>query len=684
MKKTALVLTILSLHLLMSSYLAAEECQDELAVLSPDPDIPQSREMMRSHLRRLAHAALDSRLEKYESLRTEQQIMEYQQEMRGFFIKQLGGFPEKTPLKPKIIGGKKYEGFKVERIIFESAPGFYVTALLYLPLSEPPYPGVLLLCGHTSNGKAGYQEPGVLMARNGIACLCPDPIGQGERRQLLDDLGQPLFESTTTEHNIEGVAPILLGKNLASYMVWDGIRSIDYLVSRQDIDPARIGCTGNSGGGNMTSFLMALDERIVSAAPSCFISSTRRKNESPGPGDAEQNIHAQTAFGMDHADFIMMRAPRPTLVLSATRDYVPIAGAWDAFRQAKRLYTRLGHGERVSIIEADDEHGFSPQLREGSARWMRRWLLGIDDAVTGHKFPPLQDEDTQCTPRGQVLLMPGAKSIFDLNAEYEKELREQRRLLWNTSSPEKIRAEIRRASSIRGLADLPRPTAEKTGSLKRGGSNVEKLILTRDTDIKLPGLLFRPPVPNGSRVLYLDDKGKSSGAASGGEIDLLIQEGHTVLALDVRGIGETATTPWRYQGSIEWMGPSVAEFFIAYMLDKSFLAMRTEDILAAARYLSEAGGTGAPSRIQLIATGELSPPALHAASLEPELFSSVRLKNSLISWSEAVTTPITRNVLINAVHGALKTYDLPDLVSLYGKDKVVLENALDAEGNLLR
>ena len=683
MKKTALVLTILSLHLLMSPYLAAEEGQDELAVLSPDPDIPQSREMMRSHLRRLAHEALDSRLEKYESLRTEQQIREYQQEMRGFFIKQLGGFPEKTPLKPRIISRKKYEGFKVEKIIYESAPGFYVTALLYLPLSEPPYPGVLLLCGHTSNGKAGYQEPGVLMARNGIACLCPDPIGQGERRQLLDDSGLPLFESTTTEHNIEGVAPILLGRNLASYMVWDGIRSIDYLVSRQDIDPDRIGCTGNSGGGNMTSFLMALDERIVSAAPSCFISTTRRKNENPGPGDAEQNIHAQTAFGMDHADFIMMRAPRPTLVLSATRDYVPIEGAWEAFRQAKRLYTRLGHGEKVSIIEADDEHGFSPQLREGSARWMRRWLLGIDDAVTGHKFPPLQDEDTQCTPRGQVLLMPGAKSIFELNAAYEKKLGEQRKLLWDTSSPEKMRAEIRRAADIRGLPDLPRPAAEKTGLLKHGGRNVEKLILTRDTDIKLPGLLFRPPVPNGSRVLYLDDKGKSSGAASGGEIDQLLQEGHTVLALDVRGIGETATTPWRYQGSIEWMGPSVAEFFIAYMLDKSFLAMRTEDILAASRYFYESIPEGESQQIELIASGELGPPALHAAALEPGLFSSVRLKNSLISWSNAVASPVTKNVLVNAVHGILETYDLPELILLFGENKVFAENPVDAVGNVL-
>jgi dienelactone hydrolase len=683
MKRAVCFVLFLSIVIMMSWPTILSGDLDELSVLSPGPNIPKSQEMMRSHLRRLSHQALDRRLEKYENLKTADQIREYQQEMRQFFISQLGGFPDRTPLNARVPGSKVYEGFKVEKIIYQSQPGFHVTALMYLPLSPPPYPGVLLLCGHTENGKAGYQEAGMLMAKNGLACLCPDPIGQGERRQLLNDSGQPLFESTTTEHNIEGVAPILLGRNIASYMVWDGIRSIDYLVSRPDIDPERIGCTGNSGGGNMTSFLMALDDRITSAAPSCFISTTRKKNESPGPGDAEQNIHAQTAYGMDHADFIMMRAPRPTLVLSATRDFVPVEGAWEAFRQAKRLYSRLGYGERISIIETDEEHGFSLQLREGSARWMRRWLMDLDDAVTEREFLPLEASDMQCTPLGQVLLLPGEKSVFDLNRQYLQQLRKGKKLSTDITDTEKIQDQVRKITGIKKFQDLPKPKVVEAGTVKREGYDINKLILLWDTDIKLPGLLFCPDNPNGERCLYLSDQGKHADAEPGGAIEKLVNRGDTVLAIDLRGIGETATTPWRYLNSMEWTGPSTAEFFISYMLGKSFLGMRAEDILVAAGYLSELSGESKPRPVHLAASGELGPPALHAAALESNLFTSLELNRSLGSWSSAVYTRTTKNVLVNVVHGALKTYDFPDLVRLFGTEKVKIADPIDAAGKKL-
>ena len=183
---------------------------------------------------------------------------------------------------PASQDSRNYEGFRIEKVIYESVPGFHVTALLYLPLSPPPYPAVLLLCGHTENGKAGYQEAAEFCWQKAAwpaSVLIRSDRGNAARCWMKP--ANPLFASPTLEHNIEGVAPILLGRNLAGYMIWDGIRSIDYLASRPDIDPDRIGCTGNSGGGNMTSFLMALDERIISAAPSCFISTTRRKKRKP-------------------------------------------------------------------------------------------------------------------------------------------------------------------------------------------------------------------------------------------------------------------------------------------------------------------------------------------------------------------------------------------------------------------
>ena len=661
----------------------AAERNESLTVLAPTPDRRQIEEMMRSYLRGLAHEALDRRLQKYGSLKTADEITAYQQAMRQFFVEQLGGFPERTPLNARVVGQKTYDDYRMEKVIYESQPGFYVTAILYLPRTEPPYPGVLLVCGHSETGKAAYQQVGVFLAASGMAALCPDPIGQGERKQLLDDEGKGDYRATT-EHMIAGIAPILLGRSLATYMIWDGIRGIDYLASRPEIDPRRIGCTGNSGGGNRTSYLMALDERIVAAAPSCFITTTRRKNESPGPGDAEQNIHAQIACGMDHPDYILMRAPRPTLILSATQDYVPIEGAWEAFRQAKRLYTRLGHAERVDLAEADERHGFSLHLRTAAVRWMRRWLLETDDAVTEEEWLLEPIEELQCTPRGQVLLMPGTRSIFDLNVEREQQLAVGRERLWAETDTGEIVKQVRKIAGIRKLDELPRPKVEDRGTVPRDGYRVDKLILRWEPGIDLPALRFRPDRPSDEPCLYLHGQGKHVDAAPGGPIEKLARAGHVVLAVDLRGCGETRTTPWRYGNAVEFAGGNVAEFFIAYMLGKSFVGMRAEDVLVSARFLTEGDRGARPDRVHVIAVGEAGPAALHAVALEPKLFASLTLRRSLMSWSSVIHTPVTRGALTNIVHGALETYDLPDLVSLVGPRLVAIEEPVDARGQVVK
>src|SRR4029079_4474644 len=111
-----------------------------------------------------------------------------------------------------------------------------------------------------------YQRACILMAKNGLAVLCYDPIGQGERMQLLNADGKPAIKGNTTEHTYTGISASLVGWSCASFRVWDGIRSIDYLESRAEVDPKRLGCTGNSGGGTMTAYLVAPDARIAPAA----------------------------------------------------------------------------------------------------------------------------------------------------------------------------------------------------------------------------------------------------------------------------------------------------------------------------------------------------------------------------------------------------------------------------------
>ncbi|HUG68260.1 MAG TPA: acetylxylan esterase, partial [Pirellulaceae bacterium] len=269
-------------------------------------EVERASAALYSHLQQDAYAALDRRGESYEQLKTPEQIQEYQQRLREFFTRQLGGFPERTPLNAKTVRTIQADGYRIELVIYESQPRHRVSANLYIPDGDGPFPGVVVSSGHSRTGKtADYnQRFGIMLAKHGMAALCFDPIGQGERSQILDDQGNPKYSGTTTEHFLIGVGSTLVGRSTATYRAWDGIRSIDYLVSRPEIDPARIGYTGCSGGGTLTSYVMALDERVTCAAPACYLTTFRRLIETIGPQDAEQNIFGQIAFGLDQPDYV--------------------------------------------------------------------------------------------------------------------------------------------------------------------------------------------------------------------------------------------------------------------------------------------------------------------------------------------------------------------------------------------
>jgi dienelactone hydrolase len=616
---------------------AAARAQTEYRVLPEDFNADKAQQMMRAFLRRQAHEAFDRRRKQLElALTSAEGIRTYQQQRREFLRWTLGELPPPTPLNPRVTGTIEADGFTLEKLLFESQPGFHVTANVYRPWGKGPFPAILHPCGHSENGKAAaaYQQANQLLARHRFLVLCYDPIGQGERKQIFTQNGTPT-QGATGEHQQLGVAPVLLGRSLASYMIWDGVRAIDYLCSRPDVDPQRIGCTGNSGGGNMTSYLMAYDERIAAAAPGCFMTTHRHKNESPGPGDAEQNLFAQIREGFDHPDFILARAPKPTLILCATNDFVPIEGTWEAFRQAKRVYTQLGYPERVGLVEANAKHGFSRSLREGAVRFFARWLqdrhLEAFEEGADSVYP---DAQLQVTPHGQVRRMEGERSLLDLYAEYERQLTARR--------PPLTRDMVRQTAGIRPLEQLAAPRVEIVAT-----NSPRELILHAEPGIVLPALHW----PGGSAepVLIAHDAGMNAAVA---EARRLHAAGHPVLLIDVRDSGETKTRNWRFPG---------ADSYIGYMLGRSWLAIRTEDLLLAARWL--AAEEGRP-KVRLAAYGEIGPSAMHAAALEPELIASLRVDQSLASWRQLMTATDAYAHVHNAVHGVLRHYDLPDLMGL--------------------
>jgi hypothetical protein len=454
------------------------------------------------------------------------------------------------------------------------------------------------------------------------------------------------------------------------------MRAIDYLQSRSEVDPKRIGCTGNSGGGTQTSYLMSLDDRIIAAAPSCYITSLERLLNTIGPQDAEQNIYGQIAFGMDHADYLMMRAPTPIMICAATKDFFDIKGVWDSFRYAKRLYSRLGYAERIGLLENDATHNYNRLQRESVVRWMARWLLKKDEPITEPDIILLSEEEIKCSSGGQVMLLDGARSTYDLNRDYEKDLAERRKKLWATKARTELLEKVRQITDTRKLSELPMPEIVSAGILERDGCQIKKLIIKPEAGIVLPALMFVPETNASRPVLYLHEKGKDVDALPGGPIEQLMKAGRCVLAVELRGTGETKSDNKRKL--CEATGVDWKDVFMAYLLGRSYVGMRAEDILTCARFLSkEKAGP-----VDLITVGNVGVPALHAAAFEPVLFNAVKLVRSLSSWSSVVESGCSLNQQVNAVHGALTLYDLPKLRDTLG-NKLTIEEPRDALGRPL-
>ena len=582
-------------------------------------------------------------------LKDRDSLTAWQQKTRAACVRSLGGFPERTPLNARVTGVVARDGYRIEKILFESRPRFFVTALLFLPDAArfaPPYPGVIIPCGHSENGKgmAGYQRGAVLAAVNGMAALLYDPIDQGERLQAGDG------KFGCNGHNRTGVIATLLGWNTATFRIWDGMRALDYLASRPEIDAKRLGCMGNSGGGTLTTYISALDERVVSASPSCYISSLQQVCEKIGPQDAEQNLFGQLAFGLEHGGWLLLRAPAATCVCAAQKDFFPIQGTRQTVSEVRSLYARLGAEDRIALVENNGPHGWAEPLRLAAAGWMNRWLRkGGELAVPPETETGLGDKESLVTEQGQVLKLPGARSVYDLMRDEAARLEAGRR----GADKQALRGAVRRCAGIRALPELPAPAAVTKSVTPYAGGEIRRLVLTQSGGLAIPAVFFKPAVPQGEAVLVVDGLGKSNAVA---QVRALVSAGRAVLAADLCGFGETGGMAHKFYGA---GNPDEELGVMAYLLGRSLVGMRSEDILSCARWLAGACGQ---ERVGLQAANWAVTPALHAAVAEPELFSGVGLSQAPDTWGEVVSKGAYHR-FSDIVHGALREYDLDVLKS---------------------
>ena len=319
--------------------------------------------MVDRYLTGIADRELHQRASQVAGIHTPAEVAARQAYIREKMLQEIGGFPEKSPLEPRITGTLDRGDYKVEKLVFQSRPHFYVTADVFVPADgHAPYPAVLGTAGHSADGKAyeSYQRVWVSLAKRGFLVLAYDPPGQGERLEHLDASGKSLFNAGgTAEHMADGMQCLLTGSNVAAYFIWDGIRAFDYLLTRPDVDPKRIAVAGNSGGGTQSSYLAAFEPRLAAAAPSCYLTSWEKLWAGPGPQDSEQVFADFLKDGLDFPDFLIAFAPKPIQMATAIRDFFPIEGARATYAEAQRIFHIMGAEDHVGFFEFDDPHGWS-------------------------------------------------------------------------------------------------------------------------------------------------------------------------------------------------------------------------------------------------------------------------------------------------------------------------------------
>lgn len=640
--------------------------------------VQQVRRLERGKLRRL------------EELRTKEDAEAYVESVRKRVRTCFGPEPKRTPLNARITGTVERDGYKIENIIFDSRPGFPVTANLYIPTGRDyPLPGVIGTCGHSSNGKAAepYQSFAQGLARLGYVCLIYDPIGQGERLQYVtDDLKKSEIGVGVQEHLYAGNQQFLVGDFFGMWRAWDGIRALDYLLERPEVDKRHIGVTGNSGGGTMTTWLCGLDTRWTMAAPSCFVTTFRRNLENELPADTEQCPPMALALGLDHDDFIAAMAPKPVILLTKEKDFFDVRGGEEAFARLRRLYGLLGKEENIQLFTGPTTHGYSQENREAMYAWFNR-STNISDTDKEPKLTIEKDETLWCTPKGQVAALEGTKTVFQFTAEKADSLAEQRNRTNDQALPRaiarvlKLPRQVLAEDNANGGADKNAAPASSVPDYaiwsylgSRGYPSKSGVAYSVETEPGIEAIVYRltsehwqsrPPKAGKRAMLYVAHLSSDDELRNEPLIRELVEaEPKTPLfSCDVRGIGESMPDTCQPNS---FHNPYGSDYFYAIhslMLDRPYLGQKTFDVLRVLQWLESLGHT----EIHLVGKGRGALAATFAAVLSP-LVQQVTLKNALTSYTDIAKSEHYQWPLAALPLNVLAHFDLPDCYRVL-KDK---------------
>lgn len=573
--------------------------------------------------------------------------------LRRKMVERIGGFPGRTPLNAKTTGVLRRAGYRVEKVLFESRLGAFVTANLYLPDDRrfsPPYHAAVEVCGHSRNGKHApkYQRLAVLSAKNGVAVFVVDPLGQGERRQSPEeesDEGSPVVN-----HLRVGVNAVLLGRNLAAFELWDAMRALDYLDTRSDVRHDGYGTMGNSGGGTQSVMLSAMDGRVKATATSCYLSNLREQTRWRLLADSEQIVFGQLADGLNHAAYPLLGG-NPVLMLGRSDDMIPHSGTLATARLLQNVGRNIGRESWYGFVSSPGPHGYNEQLIRRSVEFMVRRLRGeaavFDEPefdVTKQDFGP-DEKDAWVVPEGRVQSIEGFKSVYDyLNEELDSAL---------AVRSDMTRSE--RARMVRAAADIDEcrvgaRTVVSESALADGTKVVRAFYETSD-GYKMPVVELVPHGAERYQPLVLAIDGPRTNCA-----ELVRANGkRAVFIPDLCACGEIGAA--RHHYACPHDDEETAKML--YLLGSSLVGRRAGELIALGKEAKRRFGKN-PT---VVTTGRLAVAAAHAIAAEPGLFTDHDFIDPPPSWEDAIRMR-AQSLYSTSVHGAMLKYDWVDLAGL--------------------
>ena len=544
--------------------------------------------------------------------------------LRENLLKAWGGFPE-TPceLAPRKLGEIQRDGYRVEKLVFQTRPGVWMTANAYVPdkSKTEKVPAILHVHGHWAGAKQDrvVQSRCIGSVKHGFFVLAVDAFGAGERG-INEKLGEYHGEMT-------GATLFPIGLPLSGLQVYENMRAVDYLQTRSEVDGKHIGITGASGGGNQTMYAGAFDERFGCVVPTCSVGTY---DAYLGAACCMCEVVPGAVRFTEEGDVLGLAAGRGAMITSATRDafQFSVGEAKKTFARVESVAKLLGKPEGVKHTIIESGHDYNQAMREAMYGWMTRHLKGTGDGS------PLPDPKIKTEEPESLRCFPGESRPDDYLTIPRFAGVEARRLLENRKTPDSLDAwKAEKAARLKALDAVlggatPRATKTASGPELTEG---ETVTLSFESEpgisllVKLRGLPEESP-PKIKRLAVLLDLEQSSDKTLGSDLaNKLLADGWAVAVSELRATGRLALPSDKIgnapdHNSAEW----------SLWIGRPLLGQWTWDVRRTLDVLS-GRFTKLPPDVMVVGNGTAGSVALCAAALDERITHAVTI-NSLASY----------------------------------------------------